>query len=369
VGLKVRDILEELEKLAPTSLAEDWDNVGLLVGSPEAEVKGIYVCLDVDLTVLREAVDQGCNVILSHHPVIYKPLRQIRYDESQGELLSTAIEKKLHLIAAHTNYDNAVLGVSHQLALKIGLHKIQVLMPKEEKLYKLVVFVPEGHEEVVRKALGDAGAGHIGNYSHCTFASPGTGTFLPLEGTQPFIGLRGQLEKVAEARMETIVPHGILNRVLQAMLTAHPYEEVAYDLIPLANESQKGGLGCFGVLPEPKTLAEFANDLKEKLGVNGIKVAGEPNKPVEKIAVCGGAGKIALNRALALGVDVLVTGELGHHDAQFALQHGMALIDAGHFATESVALPFLVSYLKEQLNLDSAQVVLGKSEKDLWSYV
>jgi len=369
VTLKVKDLLQELEKIAPFTLAEEWDNVGLLVGNPEAEVRGIYLCLDVDLTGLQNAVDKGCNVVLSHHPVLFKPLRQIHYNEPLGELLAVAIRNDLNLIACHTNYDNAAAGVSNQLAQRLGLQNLQVLMPKEEQLYKLVVFVPRDYEKVVRQALGDAGAGYIGNYSHCTFAAPGTGTFLPLEGTQPFIGTQGQLEEVAEARLETVVPKRILKRVLQAMLAVHPYEEVAYDLIPLANEFQREGLGCLGLLPQPKTLAEFTAELKEKLGLKTVKVAGELEKTVQKIAVCGGAGKIALNRALALGADVLVTGELGHHEAQAALQQGMALIDAGHYATEVVALPYLASYLQQQLSSAAIPVILGKSEKDYWDFI
>lgn len=369
MAYKVKEILQFLENLAPTSLAEDWDNVGLLVGNPESEVQGVYICLDVSLNVLQEALTQGCNVVLSHHPVIFKPLRQIRYNEPQGELLTVAIQNNLHLIAIHTNYDNAMFGVSHQLAQKLSLRNIQVLLPKDEKLYKLVVYVPQDYEGTLRQALGDAGAGHLGNYSHCTFASLGSGTFLPLEGTQPFLGSQGQLEEVAEARVETVVPKRILNKVLQAMFAVHPYEEVAYDLIPLANETHREGLGCIGFLPEHKTLSEFACYLKERLGLKTVKVAGDLAKPVHKIAVCGGAGKVTLNRAITLDADVLVTGELGHHDAQVALQHGLCLIDAGHFATEIVALPYLASFLQKQLGTNSVPVILGKSEKNLWDFI
>lgn len=370
MALKVKNLLQELEKIAPKSFAEEWDNVGLLVGSMEAEVRGIYVCLDIDMSILHEAIAKGCNVILSHHPVIFKPLAQIHYDEPQGKILSLAIQNNLHLIAAHTNYDKALFGVSYQLAQKIGLENIKVLIPDTEKLYKLVVFTPQGYEEIIRKALGDAGAGHIGNYSHCTFGSPGTGTFLPLEGTNPFIGATGQLEKVAEIRVETIVPHSILSNVLKAMLDAHPYEEVAYDLIPLANEKSNTGLGCIGELVKTISLSEFTSDLKTSLGVNTLKIAGELAKPVKKIAVCGGSGKIALSKAIALGADVLVTGELGYHDAQLAREYEVALIDAGHFATEHLAMPYLASVLQKQFSDSLAvPVIVAKNEEDLWKFM
>jgi dinuclear metal center YbgI/SA1388 family protein len=370
MGLQVKEILQQLEQLAPISLAEDWDNVGLLVGDPGAEVTGILISLDVDGAVMEEALEKNCNLILSHHPIIYKPFHQLHYDQPLGKLLAKAIQHNLNLIAMHTNYDHASLGVSYQLARKLGLEEIQVLAPKTEKLFKLVIYVPKDYEESLRKALGDAGAGHIGNYSHCTFRSEGTGTFLPGADTNPFVGIRGKLEEVRECRIETIVPQTILSRVLQAMLIAHPYEEVAYDLIPLANQTYSTGLGRVGILPQPKNLTDFALEVKAKLGLQALKLAGRSSQVITRVAVCGGAGKTLISQALDVGVDVMVTGELGHHEAQLGLRHGMALIDAGHFATEQVALPYLASFLADKLTtISNIPVILSTIENDLWDVI
>lgn len=363
------ELLNLLNELAPLKLAEQWDNCGLLVGDPRQEVKGILVCLDVSHNVLEEALTQGANVILSHHPLIFKPLKGLRLDKPQGQILARIIKNDLQIIALHTNYDQAREGVSVQLARILGLVDTQVLQPKDlEKLYKLVVFVPTDYEAQVREAMGNAGAGHIGNYSHCTFRAAGTGTFLPLEGTNPFLGTQGQLEEAAEYRLETIVPESLLSQVIEAMLAAHPYEEVAYDLIPLANRQEGYGLGRVGRLPAPLKLRDFVQQVKSQLSLSAVKVAGDPEREITQVAVCGGSGKSLIPLAAQAGAQVLVTGELGHHDAQLAQELGLALVDAGHYATEAVSLPFLVEALKDKLEKGGFRipVVLSQKEQDPW---
>lgn len=367
-----QELLSFLDSLAPFKLAESWDNCGLLVGDPRQEVKGILVCLDVNEDVVEEALEQGSNVIVSHHPLIFKPLKSLRLDRSPGRLLAQIIKNDLQVIAVHTNYDQAKAGVSAQLAHRLGLENTQVLQPKTlEPLYKLVVFVPAEYDAQVRKALGDAGAGHIGNYSHCTFRAAGTGTFLPLEGTNPFIGSQGQLEEAAEYRVETIVPESLLSKVIEAMLAAHPYEEVAYDLFPLANQQKEYGFGCVGSLSAPLKLKDLAGEVKSRLSLAAVRVAGDWEQEISQVAVCGGSGKSLIPVAAKSGAQVLITGELGHHDAQLAQELGLALIDAGHYATEAVSLPFLADAIKQELTekeVAEIPVVISQREKDPWQF-
>lgn len=367
-----RQVLKVLEQLAPSQLSEEWDNTGLLIGDPSAEVEGIMLCLDMSVSVLEEALEKGANLVISHHPFLFKPLKTLRFDSPLGQLLQKIIKEELQVIALHTNFDHAGEGVSAQLAKKLGLVDVKVLQPKyRETLYKLTVFVPREHESAVRQAIGDAGAGHIGNYSHCTFRVSGTGTFLPLEGTNPFIGAKGRMEEVEEFRLETIVPESRLGKVLDAMLAVHPYEEVAYDLYPLANQIKEHGLGRIGRLPEPVSLARFAEQVKKRLALPAVRLAGNPEQIIATVAVCGGSGKHLIAAAASAGADALVTGELGHHEAQVARDLNLALVDAGHFGTEIVSLPFLAAYLERALDAQQNNifVAMAVTEKDPWQIV
>jgi hypothetical protein len=230
-------------------------------------------------------------------------------------------------------------------------------------LEKIVVFVPEGYEDEVREAMAAAGAGAIGNYSHCTFQAAGTGTFMPLAGANPFIGQQGRLEKTAELRLETIVPASRRSRVVRAMLDAHPYEEVAFDIYPLHNEGEPYGLGRLGKISKC-TLEEFCSVVKERLGVQSLRVVGDANRFVAKVAVCGGAGTDLVQAALFAGADVLVTGDLKYHEAHDAKAHGLAVIDAGHDATEKVIVPVLCRYLEEKIAQERGQVEVVASAVD-----
>jgi dinuclear metal center YbgI/SA1388 family protein len=350
LSLRVRDIAAIMEELAPRRLALDWDNVGLQVGRPDASVTNLLVCLDYNQAVLQEALALKANFILCHHPVIMKPLYSLRTDLAPGALLRETLARDLQVFAAHTNLDAAAEGVNHHLARAFSLENVEVLQKTgEDPLLKLAVFVPPSHEDAVREALAGAGAGWIGAYSHCTFASPGTGTFMPREGTNPFIGRRGNLEKVEELRLETILPASLRERVLKALLAAHPYEEAAYDLYPLALEGRAAGLGCVGDLPAPLTLKELALQARETLGVDRLKVAGEENRLVARMAVCGGSGGDLVSPAAAAGAHVLLTGDVKYHQAREAGDLALALIDAGHDATERVILEPLAARLQEKI--------------------
>ncbi|MFZ5634327.1 MAG: Nif3-like dinuclear metal center hexameric protein [Bacillota bacterium] len=339
---------EMIEELSPADLAEEWDNSGLQAGDPERPVSRVLLALDMDEAVLAEAQAKGADLVITHHPLLIKGIKQIREDQPPGRLLARIIRAGITVYAAHTNLDNAGRGVSAVLAEKLGLAGITVLRPGNERFLKLVVFVPADHADAVREALAGAGAGWIGNYSECTFMLGGTGTFRPLEGSSPFIGRQGELEKVDEVRLETILPARLAGHVVRAMLSAHPYEEVAYDLYPLENRSANSGSGRMGRLNEPLPFGEFARQVKEALQLPAVRRGGPADRKIQKVAVCGGSGTDFWPLALAGGADVLVTGDIGYHGARDMLAAGMCFIDAGHYGTEKVVLPALAGYLGER---------------------
>lgn len=350
--VSVQTITNLLEKLAPKRLAEKWDNVGLQIGSYQDTVQKILVALDLTEAVLAEAKAAGADFIITHHPFLFKPLQSLRTDMMPGRLVKEVILSGIGVYAAHTNLDLANGGVNDALADRLGLKETKVLRPYgHEELEKIVVYVPKGYEDRVREAMTNAGAGWIGNYSDCTFQAPGIGTFLPREGTNPFLGAKGKLEKAEEVRLETIMPAAVRKKVVQAMLKVHPYEEVAYDIYPLLNEGEPYGLGRVGTLESPLDLPEFCRLVKEKLNIAFVRVAGELQRPVQKVAICGGAGSELLEAAKFAGADVLVTADVKYHEAQAAYHTGIAVIDAGHDATERVIVPVLCNYLREQLAL------------------
>ncbi|CUH94176.1 UPF0135 protein [Propionispora sp. 2/2-37] len=346
MSVKCQLIMDAMNQLAPDYLAEDWDNVGLLVGNPGQKIRKVLVVLDVTPTVVDYAVDSKVDMIISHHPLIFHGMKNIRTDLYSGMVIAKLLKADIAVYAAHTNLDITAGGVNDSLARKLLLQNIRTLnIYKNEKLLKLVVFVPQTHIVEVRSALTEAGGGHIGKYSHCTFQSPGKGAFLPLEGTNPFIGTKGELEIVDEYRLETIVPESGIQRIINAMLKVHPYEEVAYDVYSLENKGQPFGLGRIGELLHPTSLTEFICQVKQALSVSFVRVAGQHNAMINKVAICGGSGAGLISEAVALGADVLVTGDVKYHEAHNAVQAGISVIDAGHFATEQPVIADLVKYL------------------------
>lgn len=361
--VKCQVIVDTLDKIAPKYLAENWDNVGLLIGSPAQAVSKILVALDVTESVVEQAISIDADMIIAHHPIFFKGIKNIRTDLPQGRLLARLIKNDIAVYAAHTNLDIADGGVNDILAGRFNLSSVEsIIIEYADKLVKLAVFVPIDHADSVRSALFDAGTGHIGNYSHCTFQTVGTGTFMPLSGTQPFIGEQNKLEQVTEVRLETIMPERISKRVVKAMLKSHPYEEVAYDLYPLTNVGPGVGLGRVGNLSTPKKLADFIAEVKKVLEIDSVNVVGSPDKLIQRVAVCGGSGAGLIQKAAFVGADVLVTGDVKYHEAQQAVDSGIAIIDAGHFATENVVVGYLGKYLENcacqdkwivEINIDS----------------
>ncbi|HZK25651.1 MAG TPA: Nif3-like dinuclear metal center hexameric protein [Oscillospiraceae bacterium] len=368
--LNVQTLIKILEELAPKHLALEWDHVGLQLGSMQGTVKKIYVALDVNAEVLAEAVMKGADFIVTHHPFIFKPLTTIRTDQEKGKLIQQALQTGIRIYAAHTNLDIAFGGVNDVLAARLGLQGTQVLrITDQEELLKVVVFVPQRDEHNVRTAMAAAGAGCWGNYSHCSFYTTGTGTFMPQKGSNPYLGEQGQLEKVEEVRLETIIPASLSKRVVRAMLKAHPYEEVAYDLYPLANKGKEYGLGRIGNLQHSLLLSEFCHLVKERLEIPFVRVTGDTDKLISKVAVCGGAGSDLIAAASFAGAEALVTGDLKYHEAQEAQVLGVAVIDAGHDGTERIIVPALCDYLQQQLAAAGyhIEIIASSIDTTLWN--
>ena len=328
----------------------DGDNVGLQLGMPDAEVSTLLLALEVTEQVLSEAGSAGAELIVTHHPLIYRPLNAIDGTKRAGALVSKAIRAGLTVISAHTNLDCARYGVSETLAQLAGLEAVRPLIPSaEHKQYKLVTFVPENDLENVRRAIGLAGAGRIGEYRFCTFRTKGVGSFMGGPGSQPTIGEAGRLDETEEFRLETVVARDIVDDVVNALITSHSYEEVAYDLYPLSGGSVELGLGRVGPLAEPVTAGEFVDRIKTALNAPYVLLEGDRDRDIRTVAVCGGSGGSALDAAIASGADLFLTGELGYHDAQRCQWEGMCVAVAGHFCTEQPAMQVFEEMLAEQL--------------------
>ncbi|MHB9133555.1 MAG: Nif3-like dinuclear metal center hexameric protein [Armatimonadota bacterium] len=360
--LTVRDIQRRLDRLAPPVLAEQWDNVGLLVGDPAQEVRAVVVALDATHGALAQAEAQGANLLVVHHPLIFSGLKRLVEDGGINTLVRRLVASGISLLAYHTNLDSAPEGLNQYVGQMLGLQSLSPLLPSEaHPLVKLVVYVPEAQVDVVREAICRAGAGQIGRYSECTFGAPGIGTFRPEEGANPYIGMVGELERVAEIRLETVVPKPALRTVLDAMVAAHPYEEVAYDLFSLEKTWPGAGLGRIGTLPSPTTAGAFLQQVRHILQVQCPALIGDLNREVTTVALCTGAGGDFAEQARYAGADLYLTGEVKHHQALLARQHGFAIIDAGHYPTERPAVSLIAGYLEAQF---PELVVVRAEEKD-----
>jgi dinuclear metal center YbgI/SA1388 family protein len=324
------EVIQLFEQFSPKAFAMEGDKIGLQIGALNQTVEKVLIALDVTEEVVEEAIAKNVQLIIAHHPPIFRPLKKIATDTPAGRMIARLIKHDIAVYAAHTNLDVAKGGVNDLLAEALGLKDSQVLVPTyEDQLKKLVVFVPEENAVQIREALGNAGAGAIGDYSHCSFTASGKGRFLPGENTNPHIGEQGKLEAVNEVRVETVFPQSIEKKVIQAMIKAHPYEEVAYDVYRLENSGEQLGLGRIGKVEET-TLGDYANFVKEALGVNKVRVVGDLNAKVKKAAVLGGDGNKYFTQAKFRGADVYITGDIYYHTAHDALMDGLNMIDPGH---------------------------------------
>ncbi len=347
----VKDIARTLEQWAPPGSAQSYDNVGLLIGNPDQTVERALIALDVTPRVVQEAIEQRTDLLVSHHPLIFKPLKRLTTTDLVSGLALQLAQQGIAYYAIHTNLDAAPGGVSFALAEQLGLTKVRFLEPLPDSLYKLVTFVPASHFDQVREALAGAGAGQIGEYEACAFATEGTGFFRGSERTSPFIGKPGQLEKAQEYRLEVEVMRWLLPQVLQALFEAHPYEEVAYDVYPLVNPTTRVGMGAIGTLEAPEPLSTFLERLCRRLETPAVRFAGNPDQSVQRIAVCGGAGASLIGAAQRAGADAYVTADITYHRFFETMNlegvPEMAIIDAGHYETERVTEALLQTHLQE----------------------
>jgi dinuclear metal center YbgI/SA1388 family protein len=328
----IADLARALEKAAPLAYQESYDNAGLQCGDPRAEIMGVLIALDCTPAILDEALQRGCNVVVVHHPVIFRPLKSLTGASEVERIIMQALKNDIAIYAAHTNLDNVRPGVNRKLGEKLGLQNLRILAPTSGNLAKLITYIPPTYTEAVLRALYQAGAGQIGEYAECSFRSDGVGTFTPGPGTQPFQGQPGQPEATPEQRVEALLPLHQQKAVLRALRQAHPYEEVAYEVVKLENDNQDVGAGMIGELPEPLAPAAFRQRLRSVLGVPVVKHTAF-DQPIRRVALCGGAGSFLLNKARAAGADAYVTGDLKYHEF-FGPEGQLLLCDVGHFESE-----------------------------------
>jgi len=364
--IRVNDIIKVAERLAPKDLGYDWDNIGLQIGSKSGIVKKVLLSLDINEKVIDEALNQECQLIIAHHPLIFKPIKKINKDNYQGNLVYKAIMNNLNIYIMHTNLDISKNGLNDYLADFLEIKNTNYLeLTKEQEVFKFVIYIPSEDFEMVKTGIFEAGAGHIGNYSHTSFASKGQGTFKPLMGTEPYIGDIGKLNMVDEYRLETVVKKKDIKDVLKAMHEIHPYEEVAYDLYPLYN-SVKYGLGRIGFLQKEIQFAEYIKFVKSKLNIQQVKYVGNPVDKIRCIAICSGSGAGLIAKAAEKGADLLITSDIKYHDGQKAEELGINLIDAGHYHTEIIVKSLLYEYLSKEIN--GVKIIKSNINTDPWNY-
>ncbi|NNE55341.1 MAG: Nif3-like dinuclear metal center hexameric protein [Flavobacteriales bacterium] len=345
--MKIKEVLQFLEGIAPRSLQESYDNAGLIVGNDKLEVSSALICLDSTEEVVDEAIRKGCNLIIAHHPIVFSGLKQITGRTYIERVVLKAIKHDIAIYAIHTNLDNVLGGVNAMISDKLGLVNRRILSPKSGLLQKLVVYVPVKSSESLRDSLFQAGAGEIGNYSECSFNIDGEGTFKGNEHSNPVIGSKGQRHTEPEIRVEVLVESWTLGNVIAAMHDAHPYEEVAYDVLPVSNIHSTVGAGMVGDLPESQDLDLFLEKVSKVFKAQGIRYTDPVSKKVSKVALCGGSGSFLLEDAKAAGADVFITGDFKYHQF-FDADGKLTILDIGHYESEQFTIELLGGYLREK---------------------
>jgi dinuclear metal center YbgI/SA1388 family protein len=348
VKARVRDIMKVMQAIAPPCLAEEWDNAGLQIGEKDWTVKKIWIALDPLKEVVEAACKNGIDLLITHHPMIFKPLQSVDLSTTAGSIINMAICNHMAIFSAHTNLDKAKGGINDILADIIGLNNLTVLnKPVETEKFKLVIYVPVEHEKRVFEALLESGEGRIGNYTCCTFRNHGKGTFKPGSGSKPFTGKIGEISHTDESRIELVVEKDKLKQLIDNIRKYHPYETLAYDIYPLfVSEAESSeGLGRIGETNGKVSLLSLAKNIKDKFGLKHIKIAGSPDLTIGKIAVCSGSGSNLMEDFLASDAEVYISGDLAYHDARTAEAAGRGLIDIGHFASEHIVVKNLAEKL------------------------
>jgi dinuclear metal center YbgI/SA1388 family protein len=367
---RVSDIVGITNKIAPSHFAESWDNVGLQLGDPGAQVSRIMVALDPGSPAIEAAIAARCNLLVTHHPFIFTPLKKISTADETGRLAIRALKSDLAVISLHTNYDIAPAGVNDILAGRLGVRgALPLKVTGAEEYLKLVVFVPKGFEAPILKALSPFLA-PLGNYRDCSFQGDGTGRFTPAPGATPFVGEVGLQREQPESRIEVLILKDRLSGAVSALKSAHPYEEPVFDLYQVMGQGVTRGLGRIGLLDEATTAGAFALAVKQALGASGVRLVGDPGRQVKKVALCGGSGASLLHEAARKGADLLVTGDVKYHEAREAEALGIAVLDAGHFATELPMVCGLADALARALEAKKfeTEVVAYQGEQEPFSF-
>ena len=345
--MKIDQVISYLESVASPSLQESYDNAGLLTGNPGWECTGILCTLDATEEVVHEAINRKCNLVVAHHPIIFNALKKINGKTYVERTVIHAIKNDVAIYAIHTNLDNVAQGVNGKIADRLGLTNRSILSPKSSTLKKLFTFVPKDHIEEVRKAMFESGAGNIGNYSECSFTGEGTGTFKGNEATNPFVGEPGKRHYENELKLEAIFPAYLESRIVRALKTAHPYEEVAYDVVELSNTHPGIGSGMVGELPTAISEKDFLQLLLQKFELKMVRHTPFISRPVKKVAICGGAGSFLVSRALAVAADVYVTADMKYHEF-FAADGRLMICDIGHYESEQFTTDLLADILQRK---------------------
>lgn len=356
--IRVRDILNFLERgFADVTRQYDWDNSGKQLVLQDQEIKKAALALDPSEKVIEKAIKEGCGLLITHHPLFFGKIRSLDFSRPFDRKIINAIKSNLSVISAHTSLDLADYSLNDYICTLLGAEIVSTFVPEgRHEFVKFAVFVPETHAEAVRGAMIKAGGGHIGNYSGCTFSTAGTGTFMPGEGTNPFIGTKGELERVAELRIETIIDKRKLNSLIAEVVKAHPYEEVAHDIYTL-DMGKNYGLGRVGAFKESMSAESFLKLVKEKLGLDTVRLNMKPEgRTVQKFAVVTGSGASMWNKCRGAGVDVLLTGDMKHHDALDARENGVMIADAGHFETERIFMEYLAGIISREFKIDTVLI-------------
>jgi dinuclear metal center YbgI/SA1388 family protein len=342
--MKIKDLIHTIEVFAAPELQEDYDNAKLITGSKEWDCTGVLCTLDVTVEVVKEAIEKKFNLIVAHHPIIFKGLKTINGNDYVQQVIIAAIKNDIAIYAAHTNLDNVVLGVNGKIADKLGLINTKILAPKHHILRRLITFAPEDKAEDVRKAVFDAGAGHIGKYSECSFNSIGTGTFKAEEGADPYVGEIGKRQNEKETKIEIVYPFYLENQVVDALIKSHPYEEVAYDIFTMDNVHFGIGAGIIGELEKEISEKDFLKKVKESFDIQTIRHTALLNRNIKKVAICGGAGSFLIKTAIAQKADIYLTSDIKYHEF-FDAEGKILLADIGHYESEQFTMDLLVELI------------------------
>ncbi|MFY0712959.1 Nif3-like dinuclear metal center hexameric protein [Seonamhaeicola sp. NFXS20] len=344
----IQDVINHLEELAPLAYAEDFDNVGLLVGDKNKKLTGILVTLDTLETVVDEAIEKNCNLIVSFHPIIFKGLTKITGKTYVERVVLKAIKHNIAIYAIHTALDNALQGVNDMICNQLGLVNKKILIPQAATIKKLTTYVPKNEAEQLRNALFKAGAGHIGNYSNCSFNTNGIGTYQGNEYSNPTLGEKGKTHQEEETQVSVIFAKHLESKIIKTLLNTHSYEEVAYEVVTIENKNQTIGMGMMGELEKPISETNFLTLLKSKMKTGCIRHSSFLNKPIKKVAVLGGSGSFAINAAKASGADAFVSADFKYHDF-FMAENNILLTDIGHYESEQYTKNLLVTYLTKKI--------------------